>query len=250
MKATTSTHPPPAEIEARLHALGKPADAAFLQGFFRTGPGEYGEGDRFLGIRVPVLRKLARELRGLPLDDAAALLRSAWHEARLLALLVLVDAYARGDAEAREAVYRLYLASTRHINNWDLVDTSAPHVVGAHLMGGDRSILDDLARSKSLWERRIAILATQHFIRRGDFGTTLRIAEVLVDDGHDLIHKAVGWMLREVGNRDRAAEEAFLRRHHRTMPRTMLRYAIEKFPPELRQRYLRGEMGGAPPPLA
>jgi 3-methyladenine DNA glycosylase AlkD len=229
MKATTSTHPPPAEIEARLHALGKPADAAFLQGFFRTGPGEYGEGDRFLGIRVPVLRKLARELRGL---------------------LVLVDAYARGDAEAREAVYRLYLASTRHINNWDLVDTSAPHVVGAHLMGGDRSILDDLARSKSLWERRIAILATQHFIRRGDFGTTLRIAEVLVDDGHDLIHKAVGWMLREVGNRDRAAEEAFLRRHHRTMPRTMLRYAIEKFPPELRQRYLRGEMGGAPPPLA
>lgn len=226
----------------RLQLLGSPGDAAFLQGYFRTGPGEYGEGDRFLGIRVPVLRKLVREYRGLPLDDAARLLRSPWHEARLFALLLLADAYPRGTAEAREAIYRLYLDSTRYINNWDLVDTSAPHIVGAHLEAGGRGVLDGLARSDSLWERRIAILATQHFIRRGDFGTTLRIAEALVDDGHDLIHKAVGWMLREVGNRDRAAEEGFLRRHHRTMPRTMLRYAIEKFPPALRQSYLRGEM--------
>ncbi|HST61819.1 MAG TPA: DNA alkylation repair protein [Longimicrobium sp.] len=238
------TTPPPAlqPILDRLHELGDPAHAAFVQGYFRTGPGEYGEGDRFLGIRVPVLRKFVREYRGIALDDTAELLRSPWHEARLLAVLLLADAYARGTAQAREAIYRLYLGHTAYVNNWDLVDTSAPHIVGAHLEAGDRSVLEELARSESLWERRIAIMATQHFIRRGDFGTTLRIAEMLVEDGHDLIHKAVGWMLREVGNRDRAAEEAFLRRHHRRMPRTMLRYAIEKFPPELRQAYLRGEM--------
>jgi 3-methyladenine DNA glycosylase AlkD len=235
-------HPTAGEIEARLHAMGDPEHARFVAGYFRTGPGEYGEGDRFLGIRIPALRTLARELRGAPPDTAAALLRSEWHEARLLALLLLVDAYARGDEATRGAVYRLYLDSTRFINNWDLVDSSAPGIVGAHLAEGDRGVLERLARSDALWERRIAILATQHFIRRGDFGTTLRIAEMLVDDRHDLIHKAVGWMLREVGNRDRAAEEAFLRRHHRTMPRTMLRYAIEKFPPDLRQAYMRGEM--------
>jgi 3-methyladenine DNA glycosylase AlkD len=229
------------DVLARLEALGDPEHARFVAGYFRTGPGEYGEGDRFLGIRIPVLRGLVREYRGLPLEQTAELLRSPWHEARLLACLLLADAYARGDAAARDAIYRLYLDSTGHINNWDLVDSSAPHVVGAHLEAGDRTVLERLARSESLWERRIAILATQHFIRRGDFGTTLKIAEMLVDDRHDLIHKAVGWMLREVGNRDRAAEEAFLRRHQRTMPRTMLRYAIEKFPPDLRQAYLRGE---------
>lgn len=231
-----------AAILDRLQQIGDPEHARFVAGYFRTGPGDYGEGDRFLGIRIPALRALAREFRGTPLDDAAELLRSPWHEARLLALLLLVDAYARGDAEMREAVYRLYLDNTRYVNNWDLVDSSAPQIVGAHLKDGDRGVLERLARSASLWERRIAILATQHFIRRGDFGTTLRIAEMLVDDGHDLIHKAVGWMLREVGNRDRAAEEAFLRRHHRTMPRTMLRYAIERFPPDLRHAYLRGEI--------
>lgn len=227
-------------ILARLREMEDPEDARFLQRYFRTGPGEYGEGDRFLGIRVPVLRKLARAYRGTPLDEVAALLRSEWHEARLLALLLMVDAYARGDAPTREAVHRLYLGSTRYVDNWDLVDTSAPHLVGAHLAAGDRGELERLARSDSLWERRIAILATQHFIRRGEFGTALRIAELLVADPHDLIHKAVGWMLREIGDRDRAAMEAFLRRHLRSMPRTMLRYAIEKFPPELRQAYLKG----------
>jgi 3-methyladenine DNA glycosylase AlkD len=228
------------EIEARLHEIGDPEHARFVAGYFR--PGEYGEGDQFLGIRVPALRALVREYRGVSIDPIAELLRSPWHETRLLAVLLLADAYGRADADGREAIYRLYLASTRYINNWDLVDSSAPQVVGAHLEEGDRGILEELARSESLWERRIAILATQHFIRRGDFATTLRIAEVLVDDRHDLIHKAVGWMLREVGNRDRAAEEAFLRRHQRTMPRTMLRYAIERFPPDLRQRYLKGEV--------
>ncbi len=233
-----------AGIERRLREMGSEADATFLQRYFRTGPGEYGEGDRFLGIRIPALRALVREYRGVSIGEAAGLLRSEWHEARLLALLLLVDAYKRGDEPAREALYRLYLENTRYVNNWDLVDSSAPHIVGAHLAARDRGILERLARSEALWERRIAIIATQHLIRRGDFDTTLRIAELLVGDGHDLIHKAVGWMLREVGDRDRAAEEAFLRRHHRTMPRTMLRYAIEKFPPDLRRRYLRGEAEG------
>jgi 3-methyladenine DNA glycosylase AlkD len=232
------------EIVARLHALGDAEQARFATRYFRTGPGEYAEGDRFLGIRVPMLRQLIREYRGLPLERVGELLRSPWHEARLLACLLLADAYPRGDAAAREAIFRLYLAHTKQINNWDLVDTSAPHVVGAHLEARDRTVLERLARSDSVWERRIAILATQHFIRRGDFGTTLRVAEMLVDDRHDLIHKAVGWMLREVGDRDRAAEEAFLIRHHRTMPRTMLRYAIEKFPPDLRRAYLRDEPAG------
>jgi 3-methyladenine DNA glycosylase AlkD len=232
-------------IEARLHEMGDAEHARFVAGYFRTGPGEYGHGDRFLGIRVPALRALVREYRGVSLDAAATLLRSEWHEARLLALLLLADAYRRGDADAREGIYRLYLKNLDRVNNWDLVDLSAPNIVGAHLLEGDRSLLDELARSEVLWERRIAIIATQHLIRKGDFSATLRIAEVLVDDRHDLIHKAVGWMLREVGNRDRAAEEAFLRRHHRTMPRTMLRYAIEKFPPDLRQRYLKGHAGDA-----
>jgi 3-methyladenine DNA glycosylase AlkD len=226
------------EIEARLREMGDPESARVLRGYFRTGPGEYGEGDRFLGIRVPAIRGLVREYRGVAPREMDTLLGSEWHEARLLALLLMVDAYARGDAAAREAIYRLYLARTSRINNWDLVDLSAPNIVGAHMVEGDRSVLEGLARSQLLWERRIAILATQHFIRRGDFGTTLRIAEMLVDDRHDLIHKAVGWMLREVGNRDREAEETFLRRHHSTMPRTMLRYAIEKFPPDLRRRYM------------
>jgi 3-methyladenine DNA glycosylase AlkD len=230
------------QIVARLTELGDPGHARFVQGYFRTGPGEYGEGDRFLGIRVPTLRRLAREHRGLPLADAAELLRSPWHEARLLALLILADGYGRADEAGREAIYRLYLENTRLINNWDLVDSSAPQVVGAHLEGRDQAPLEALARSELLWERRIAIIATQHFIRKGDFATTLRIAEILVHDPHDLIHKAVGWMLREVGNRDRAAEEQFLRRHCRTMPRTMLRYAIERFPPELRERYMRAEV--------
>jgi 3-methyladenine DNA glycosylase AlkD len=234
--------PSAAAVVARLRQLGDPDHARFVAGYFRTGPGEYGEGDQFLGIRIPVLRGLVREFRGLPLDDAAELLRSPWHEVRLFALLLLVDAYARGTPEARDAIYRLYLDSVASINNWDLVDSSAPQIVGAHLEAGDRGVLERLARSESLWERRIAMLATQHFIRRGDFDPALRIAEMLVDDGHDLIHKAVGWMLREIGNRDRAAAEAFLRRHHRTMPRMMLRYAIERFPPDLRQAYMRGEM--------
>ena len=231
----------PGDVKQALMAAANPDDAAFLQRFFRTGPGEYGEGDRFLGIRVPVLRRLAREYRGMPLKSALTLLRSPWHEARLLALLLLVERYRRGDPAEREAVFQGYLGHTRFINNWDLVDVSAYRIIGPHLDPSDPSLLDRLARSPQLWERRIAMLATFHWIRQGEFGPALRIAAILENDPHDLIHKAVGWMLREIGNRDRACAEAFLRPRCRTLPRTMLRYAIERYPEPLRQHYLRAK---------
>ena len=223
---------------ARLRESADPERAKILLRFFKTGPGEYGEGDRFLGIRVPDLRRVAREFGSLSLKDVRALLASKWHEERLLALVILVNQYARGSDAERAAIYRLYLASTDRINNWDLVDVSAPRIAGAHLLDRDRSVLYRLAESPSLWERRIAIMATAWFIRSGQFDDTLAIAEKLLADRHDLIHKAVGWMLREVGRRDRAAEEKFLRKHASRMPRTMLRYAIEHFPKGLRLRYL------------
>jgi 3-methyladenine DNA glycosylase AlkD len=166
------------------------------------------------------------------------LLASEWHEARLLALVIMVDQYERGDARVREALFRLYLRSTSHINSWDLVDVSARDIVGAHLEKKSRSLLTRLTRSKLIWERRIAIIATHHYITHGDLDDTFRIARLLLHDKHDLIHKAVGWMLREAGKRDRAAEEAFLHKHAADMPRTMLRYAIERFPPRLRRRFL------------
>ncbi|KAA3629272.1 MAG: DNA alkylation repair protein [Proteobacteria bacterium] len=226
---------------AELERLGDPKDAEFLKRFFKTAPGEYGAGDRFLGIRVPVTRKLVRQHRALPLQQITALLHSQWHEARLLALLILVDQHRRAAADQQSVIHRLYLDNTRHINNWDLVDLSAEHLVGPHI-AENAALLPALAASASLWERRIAIMATFHPIRRGEFAPTLRIAELLLDDEHDLIHKAVGWMLREVGNRDRAIEERFLKPHYQRMPRTMLRYAIEKFPEALRQRYLKGKV--------
>lgn len=229
-------------IERRLRAVGDPERAKHSLRFFRTGPGQYGEGDRFLGLTVPEIRAVAREFKDAPLDALAALLQSPWHEVRLTALVILVGQYKRGNDEQRDAIYRLYLGSTDRINNWDLVDVSAADIVGAHLHDrraeARRSTLDRLARSESLWERRIAIIATQHFIRRDEFADTLRIAAILIGDAEDLIHKAVGWMLREVGKRDREAEEVFLRRYASRMPRTMLRYAIERFPEPLRKRYL------------
>lgn len=227
---------------AELTSSANSEDALFLQRFFKTGPGQYGEGDRFLGIRVPVLRRLARKYGDLPLDDVRELLHSPFHEARLLALLILVRSYDRADPALRRQVYTLYLANTAWINNWDLVDLSAEHVVGRHLEGRSLRPLVRLARSDDLWERRISILATHYFIKLGTFEPTLDVARRLLQDRHDLIHKAVGWMLREVGKRDQAAEEAFLRAHYRSMPRTMLRYAIERFPEKLRLAYLRAEV--------
>ena len=225
---------------AHLQCIGNPADAQFLQGFFRTGPGEYGEGDRFLGIRVPVLRRLLPQLDGLPDAELDALLHAAWHEARLLALLALVRRYGRGTSAEQQRIYRLYLQRTERINNWDLVDSSAPYIVGAHLAERSRAPLHRLARSRSLWERRIAIVATAWFIRQGETSETLAIAARLLHDDHDLIHKAVGWMLREAWKRDGRTGE-FVAAHCRTMPPTMLRYAIERQPAAERQRYLRGE---------
>ncbi len=225
-------------ISAKLRALASPGTAAILQRFFKTGPGQYGEGDVFLGIKVPPLRALARQYRDADLRTISTLLDSRYHEERLFALLLLMQFYERGSDEDQSAAYKFYLNNTQRINNWDLVDISAPHIVGRHLENKPRKILDKLACSSSLWERRIAILAAFHFIRLNEFADTLRIAAILLHDEHDLMHKAVGWMLREVGKRDLAAEEDFLQQHYHDMPRTMLRYAIERFPEQRRRRYL------------
>lgn len=230
------------EVERALHALANARDAAFLQRFFKTAPGEYGEGDQFLGIRVPQLRHLARRFRELPHEQVLTLLRSPWHEHRLLALLLLVDQYRRGTDAEREAIHRAYLDNIVYINNWDLVDSSAEHIVGAHLDARRLTLLEQLARSGSVWERRIAMLATFYWIKRDDYRPALGVAKLLMNDPHDLIHKAVGWMLREIGKRDLAVEETFLLEHYRTMPRTMLRYAIERMPESRRRKYLRGEL--------
>jgi 3-methyladenine DNA glycosylase AlkD len=229
-------------IQRTLRKLASKKKAKLLQGFFKTGPGQYGEGDVFLGITVPLLRKLAKECRQTTVADAITLLRSEIHEQRMLALFLLVQAYAEGDETVKRQIYTSYLKNTRYINNWDLVDLSAPNIVGEYLMNRDRKPLYALARSRDLWKKRIAILATFRFIKQDDFSDSLAIAEMLINDDHDLIHKAVGWMLREVGKRDMRAEEGFLRKHYQTMPRTMLRYAIERFPDAKRQRYLKGKV--------
>jgi 3-methyladenine DNA glycosylase AlkD len=227
-------------VRSLLRELGDPVRAEHSKRFFKTGPGEYGEGDVFLGLKVPDIRRLSRAFRGLALAELRKLLRSKIHEERLLALFVLVLQFEKGDERVRTAVYGFYLKSARFVNNWDLVDASADHIVGGYLEDKDRDILLTLAESSRLWERRISIIATYHFIKQDDFAWTLKVAERLVADSEDLIHKAVGWMLREVGNRDRKVEEGFLREHYRLMPRTMLRYAIERFPERRRQRYLKG----------
>jgi len=237
---STAPTPSVAAIRAELHELADPARAVHSQRFFKTGPGQYGEGDKFLGLTVPVMRGLVRKYREL--DDASALelLASPWHEERLVGLMLLVQGYDEGNESRREKIHRSYLASTRQINNWDLVDASAGSIVGQHLDATDIALLERLAGSKDIWERRIAIISTFHFIKRNKFGPTLKIARLLLRDSHDLIHKAVGWMLREVGKRDRAAEDSFLKKHYQQMPRTMLRYAIERHPENVRKKYLAG----------
>lgn len=234
------TPKPVAAIRRELRALADPEKGAFLQRYFKTGPGEYGDGDRFLGITVPKLRRLARSHRATKLTDLQSMLRSKWHEERALALMILADRARKAGEDERQAMFDLYLSHTAFINNWDLVDCSAEYVVGLHLDSAGWGLLRKLAKSPSPWERRIAIISTRRWIKEGKFGPTLEIAALLLDDRHDLIHKASGWMLREVADRDRASAEAFLRKHLARMPRTMLRYAIEKFPEALRQRYLRG----------
>lgn len=223
--------------------LGKNANqkiANHSQRFFKTGKGEYAEGDLFLGIRVPVLRSIAKKYSGLSVDDAILALHSSYHEERLVALFILIEHFKKGDQKTQKMVYNAYLKNTDYINNWDLVDSSAHLIVGAWLFDKNRSRLHRLVLSRKLFERRIGIMATYYFIKKNDYNDTLKMARVLLQDEHDLIHKAVGWMLREIGNRDYACEEKFLKQYYKQMPRTMLRYSIEKFPEDLRQKFLKG----------
>jgi 3-methyladenine DNA glycosylase AlkD len=227
-------------LQEQLRSLSRPENAALAARYFKTGPGQYGEGEVFLGIRAAEMHNLAKEHRSLPFDELTILLRSAIHEDRLLSLLILVHQVTDGDAVMKKQGYQLYLDHTRYINNWDLVDASAREVVGGYLADKSRKPLDRLAASSSLWERRISIIATHYFIRRHDYVDTIRIAERLLADREDLIHKAVGWMLREVGKRHQPTLEAFLLEHRKDMPRTTLRYAIERFPESTRRAYLKG----------
>ncbi len=230
-----------AEARTKLHALASPEVATSSARFFKTGPGQYGEGDTFIGVRVPALRKLARECRTMPLEEVEDLLRSPVHEERLLALLILVLGVSRCDDHDRKEVYDLYFRNIEYVNNWDLVDSSAPAIVGGYLRDNSRKPLVRLAKSACLWERRIAIVATQHFIRLDEFDDTLKVSRLLLSDKEDLIRKATGWMLREVGDRDEGTLKRFLDDHLAEMPRTMLRYAIEKLSPEQRRSYLNGD---------
>lgn len=223
-----------------LRNMADPAIAKHAQRFFKTGPGEYSEGDQFLGIRTPVLRKQSKVYQHIPLEDVLTVLRSPYHEERLCALFILVLKFSQGNDADRAKIYELFLDNRQHVNNWDLVDSSAYQIVGAYLENHDRGILNQLAQSDSLWDRRIAMISTFYFIKHHQFDDALAIATQLLHDHEDLIHKAVGWMLREIGKRDLAVETAFLKLHYQTMPRTMLRYAIEKFPKHERDLYLKG----------
>lgn len=227
-------------IKEEFKKLSNQEYATRLQKYFKTGKGEYGEGDRFLGIGVPIIRKIAKKYSTLSISEAFEFLKSQFHEERLFSLFVLADLFRKADKEDKKKIYVLYLKNTNFINNWDLVDSSAGHVVGAYLFTRDKKPIYVLAKSKNLWERRIGIIATSYFIGHNEFSDTLKIAEILINDKEDLIHKAVGWMLREIGKRDFGLEENFLKRHYEGMPRTMLRYAIEKFPEEKRKSFLKG----------
>ncbi|BBN59758.1 DNA alkylation repair protein [Hydrogenovibrio marinus] len=227
-------------INQQLMSLGNAEMAEQAQRFFKTGKGEYGEGDVFIGIRVPVLRQQVKQFFAVDLTEVVPLLNSHIHEVRLFALLLLADRYKKAKADEQETIFQLYKSHTACINNWDLVDGSAPYVVGAYLLERDKTLLYDWAISSILWERRIAMVSTFHFIRNHQFDDTLKLAEILLQDKEDLMHKAVGWMLREVGKRDELVLKAFLKQHYHNMPRTMLRYAIERFAEPERKRYLQG----------
>jgi len=227
------------QIRKAMRRLGSKERAELSQRYFKTGPGQYGEGDIFLGLNASELKALTIEHQALAMDDVLLLLESPVHEERMLALLILVRAYSKGDETTKKRIYETYLANTRFINNWDLVDASAHYIVGRYLIDKSRKPLYALARSSSLWERRIAIVSTFWFIRQNQFADTLKVSKLLLADKEDLIHKAVGWMLREVGKRDLSRLEEFLDDHASRMPRIMLRYAIERMPGEQRQPYMR-----------
>lgn len=226
------------KLKKQIKKKSSSEKAKAFQCFFKTGPGEYGEGDIFLGIDVPTSRKIAKEFQNLKLIEIEELIKSKNHEERFIALLILILQYREKDEDEKKSIYNFYLKNTKHINNWDLVDVSAHHIVGDYLYDKEKRVLFKLAKSKNLWEKRIAIISTFNYIRKNRFIETLKISEILLNDDHDLIHKAVGWMLREVGKKDLKAEENFLKKHYKKMPRTMLRYAIERFPETKRKSYL------------
>ncbi|MBN2824401.1 MAG: DNA alkylation repair protein [Campylobacterales bacterium] len=228
-------------IVNELARYANPAKISDYKRFFKTGIGEYGEGDQFLGIKVPDTRKVVKKyFRTMSLNEIQEFLYSPYHEHRLFALLVLVALYQAKDLDNKATIYHFYLNHTAQINNWDLIDVTSPHIVGAYLLDKERSLLYRLAASDNLWEKRIAIISTFAFIKAGEFEDTFAIANILLNDTHDLIHKAVGWAIREVGNRDKEAMIAYLNPRYQKMPRTMLRYAIEKLDEDLRQKYLKG----------
>ena len=231
-----------AGIRKEILKQKNPSQALILQSFFKTGKGEYGEGDVFYGIKVPVQRTIARQFKDIVLDELKILILSKVHEERLIAAFILVEKFQKTDDKNRKIIFDFYLKNRKGINNWDLVDLSAPKIVGEYLLDKDKDLLYKFAHSEKLWEKRIAIISTQTFIRQRWFEDTLKISKILLHDKHDLIHKAVGWMLREIGNRDIDTEEEYLKKHYKTMPRTMLRYAIEKFPEQKRKAYLLGKI--------
>ncbi|MFI3331741.1 MAG: DNA alkylation repair protein [Rikenellaceae bacterium] len=226
------------EIKEQLLLLGSPEKAVLQQRFFKCGKGEYAQGDRFIGVTAPELREVAKMLAGVEIAEIWKLLQDEFHECRMLALFVLVERYRRGDEVMKEVIYNGCLARTAHINNWDLIDVNCPKIIGEHLLNRSREMLYTLAQSSDLWEQRIAIVSTLQLIRGNDFADTIAISEMLLHHPHDLIQKAVGWMLREVGKREITLLCDFLASHHNTMPRTMLRYAIEKFAPDERAHYM------------
>jgi|SRR3989344_6990996 len=228
-------------LREELERLTDNKKASFLQRFFKTGKGEYGEGDIFVGLTVPQSRILAVKYKDLSFLEILELLKSKIHEERLIALLILVHRFEKNPEEQRK-IYNFYLKNTKYVNNWDLVDLSSHHIIGEYLLDKPKDILFELARSKNFWERRISLISTFAFIRDGKLDISLELAEILVDDKHDLIQKALGWMLREIGKKDLETEETFLKKYYKQMVRTALRYAIEKFPEEKRLKYLRGKI--------
>ncbi|MFW6134177.1 MAG: DNA alkylation repair protein [Elusimicrobiota bacterium] len=229
------------KLTNELNKLKDPEKAKILSSFFKTGKGEYGEGDVFLGIKVPVLRKVAKKYKQVTLCDIEELLKSNIHEYRFIGLVFLVDKYNKGTEKDKKQIADFYLRNARNINNWDLVDMSAPKILGHYLIDKDKSVLFKMAKSDNLWERRIAIVAAFHFIKNNRFDEAVEISEILLNDNHDLIRKAVGWMLREIGKRNEDKEEEFLNKHYKIMPGTMLRYAIERMEKSKREFYLKGE---------
>ncbi len=226
------------QLLTELQQRKNPEKAKVLQRFFKTGPGQYGEGDVFLGITVPEQRKIAKKYVNISLAELSKSIKSKYHEVRLTSFIILTYKFEKATPEEQKEIFDFYINHKQYANNWDLIDVTAHKVIGRYLLDKDKSLLHALAQSDNLWDRRISILATFWFIHKNQFTDSLEIAEILVNDKHDLIHKAVGWMLREIGKRDQPLEEQFLQQHYKTMPRTMLRYAIEKFSSEKRAYYM------------